>query len=443
MIDRYYSRGIEIKLFDSNSLQRGANVFSILVGKNGSGKSTLLGKLTSDVITESKHGRRYYSEREELPFDFFPREIISVSTSPFDKFPIDRSDRMDHYTYLGLRDLNSSNFGIAYLSKIIASLIESVSKENRQANEIGRVLDYLGYRDDILMQFQVTQSSRLLKDIVSADDPFEIFESRHNIPFSRKLNKSFFFNQDESISKRKIQKLKDITHKILNREFNVSNSEIVLSRYGLNINFEESEDILFLIQSGVVRLRDVKLQSIQDRSFFSIKDASSGEQSIILSILGIASKITDNCLICIDEPEICLHPQWQEKYIEILTSTFSHYQNCHFIIATHSPQIISKLSNINSFIVDMESGITKEANEFIYHSADYQLATVFDFPGYRNEYLSRIALNIFTKVSKKKIFDEEDLTNFRVIEKQSKYLDRQDPVYDLYITLKELLKIYG
>lgn len=59
---------------------------------------------------------------------------------------------------------------------------------------------------------------------------------------------------------------------------------------------------------------------------FSIKDASSGEQSIILSILGIASKIKDNSLICIDEPEICLHPEWQEKYIEILTQTFTNYK---------------------------------------------------------------------------------------------------------------------
>lgn len=64
-------------------------MFSILVWKNGSGKSTLLGNLTSDMIRESRDRRRYYSEREELPFDFFPREIISVSTSPFDKFPLE------------------------------------------------------------------------------------------------------------------------------------------------------------------------------------------------------------------------------------------------------------------------------------------------------------------------------------------------------------------
>ena len=91
----------------------------------------------------------------------------------------------------------------------------------------------------------------------------------------------------------------------------------------------------------------------------------------------------------------------------------------------------------------MESGITKLADDFINNSIDFQLANIFNSPGYKNEYLSRIALNIFTKVSKRKYFDSEDLENFKTIEIQSKNLDHSDPVYDLYITLKKMLEIYG
>ncbi|MNK85571.1 hypothetical protein D3C87_1054560 [compost metagenome] len=341
-----------------------------------------------------------------------------------------------------MRDLHSSNFGLAYLSKIISSLIESVSKESRQAYEIGRVLDYLGYRDEILITFQLFHSKKFLFDFLKAENSTDFLFNQNNTT-TRRINRPFFLNKDESYSERKIQRLKEIAEKILYGDLYRLNFELLLNRNGININYDESENLLFLIQSGLLKLKDVKLQSIQDYSFFSIKDASSGEQSIILSILGIASKIKDNCLICIDEPEICLHPQWQEKYIEILINTFSQFKKCHFIIATHSPQIISKLADINSFIVDMESGITKNANEFINHSADYQLANIFDSPGFKNEYLSRISLNIFTKVSKYKSFDNDDLTKLQLIEKQSKYLEHSDPVYDLYLTLKELFKIYG
>lgn len=442
MIREYHHKHTNIRLVDNNTLQSGSNIFSILVGKNGTGKSTFLGNLTNEFIKETRHRRKNNLFEQHQDDIVFPSQIISVSTSPFDKFPIDRLEKESNYTYLGLRDLHSSNFGLAYLSKIIASLIESVSKESRQAYEIGRVLDYLGYRDEILIGFQLFQSRRFLEEILETNQPAEILFNQSNV-ISRRVTRSFFLNKDESYSERKIYKLKEIAEKILREDLYRPNFELVLNRNGININYEESEDILFLIQAGILKLKDVKLQSNKDYSFFSIKDASSGEQSIILSILGIASKIKDNSLICIDEPEICLHPQWQEKYIEILINTFEQFRNCHFIIATHSPQIISKLTNVNSFIVDMETGSTKNATEFINHSADYQLANIFDSPGFKNEYLSRIALNIFTKVSNRKSFDNDDLNKLQLIEKQSKYLEHSDPVYDLYITLKKLYDIYG
>lgn len=441
MIPEFHNRGQHIKLINFDSLHNNSNIFSILVGKNGTGKSTMLGNLVNEIISEFKHRKRHNLFEENLS-NYFPQQVIAASTSPFDKFPIDRFERNTNYTYLGLRDLHSSNFGLAYLSKIIASLIESVSKDTNQAYEISRVLDYLGYKSEILISFQLFNSNKFFYDILNETDIHE-FVLKQNSISTRRINKPFFLNKDGSVSERKISRLKEIASKIIESGNFKSHFEILMTRNGIERIFQESEDMLFLIHSGILRLRDVMLQSHKDSSHFSIKDASSGEQSIILSILGIASKIKDNSLICIDEPEICLHPQWQEKYIEILTYTFQNYRNCHFIIATHSPQIISKLSNINSFIIDMESGETRNAIEFINHSADYQLANVFDSPGYKNEYLSRIALNIFAKVSRNKEFDIEDKENFELLQKQSNYLEHSDPVYDLFITIRKLYEIYA
>ena len=81
----------------------------------------------------------------------------------------------------------------------------------------------------------------------------------------------------------------------------------------------------------------------------------SGELSVLSLILGLTATIKDDSLICIDEPEINLHPQWQEKIIELIELVSENYYGCHFFIATHSPQLISGIKQNNSFILDLSN----------------------------------------------------------------------------------------
>lgn len=450
MIDYYNLRNREVKLLERSQLIPEKNIFSILVGKNGTGKSTLLGQLTTDANRELAKRRKHEEEYENHSLfedDFprnFPSEIIAVSTSPFDKFPIYRVNKVKHYTYLGLRDVNSISIGLGYLSKIIGSLIESIYKQSSQAIEIGNVLEYLGYRDEIRINLDYSIHPRQFEETFFSSNLFEEFDNRTN-PIFRKINRQYFTNADNSLSERKLKRLQRTLQETFNRHYDYRNYNLIINRYGFdNVNNkQEIENLIFLFEAGIIRLRDVILTNVKDYESYSIKEASSGEQSIILSILGIASRIRNSCLILIDEPEICLHPQWQETYIDILTRTFDKYKNCHFIIATHSPLIISRLSNYNSFIVDMESGKVTNADRFINNSVDFQLANIFNHPGFKNEYLLRIAVSIFSNVSKNKAFSSKDDFNYEILNSQSHYLRQDDPVYDLYKTIKELKTIYG
>src|SRR5690606_16931407 len=83
---------------------------------------------------------------------------------------------------------------------------------------------------------------------------------------------------------------------------------------------------------------------------FSTGEISSGESSLLLSIVNIFSRIDRNSLILIDEPEISLHPNWQMKYMSFLKRAFSNFANCHFIITTHSHFIVSDLEGASSSI---------------------------------------------------------------------------------------------
>ena len=161
-----------------------------------------------------------------------------------------------------------------------------------------------------------------------------------------------------------------------------------------------------------------------------------------MGLLGIGSHITDGSLICIDEPEVCLHPEWQEKYIELLFNTFRHYRGCHFLIATHSPQIVAQIPQGNCYVMSMEDGIARSASDYSQRSIDFQLAEVFNAPGFRNEYLSRIALNAFARVSKTKRFDEQSRDDLAILRRLVHEMHANDPLIDLITALEEMASAY-
>ncbi len=68
---------------------------------------------------------------------------------------------------------------------------------------------------------------------------------------------------------------------------------------------------------------------------------SSGEQHIILIAYFFVFLAPEKSIVLIDEPEISLHVKWQEKFLQDMLE-LSKLSNLRFIVATHSPSIISK-----------------------------------------------------------------------------------------------------
>jgi len=61
-------------------------------------------------------------------------------------------------------------------------------------------------------------------------------------------------------------------------------------------------------------------------------------------------------LICIDEPEIGLHPDWIKLVAEMMQSAAARTQ---LIVATHSPQIVARLDPEQVIITEKENGKTR------------------------------------------------------------------------------------
>lgn len=73
---------------------------------------------------------------------------------------------------------------------------------------------------------------------------------------------------------------------------------------------------------------------------FGIDGLSSGEQQILSKIFPLFTDDMKGHVVLIDEPEDSLHPSWQTRLIPVLRRC-AESNDCQFILATHSPQIIS------------------------------------------------------------------------------------------------------
>lgn len=93
---------------------------------------------------------------------------------------------------------------------------------------------------------------------------------------------------------------------------------------------------------------------------FYINQASSGEKEIINFLLGVFAFNINNGIIIIDEPELHLHPRWQNVLLDLFIELTSLTNN-QFILSTHSPTFINDKSYNHIFrIYKDENNVSKE-----------------------------------------------------------------------------------
>lgn len=84
---------------------------------------------------------------------------------------------------------------------------------------------------------------------------------------------------------------------------------------------------------------------------FDINGLSSGEKQLFLRALSLKMLNVNNSIILIDEPEISLHPKWQQKILKVYTSIGNNNQ---VIVATHSPHVVSSVPRESVFLLSTD-----------------------------------------------------------------------------------------
>lgn len=430
------------------------NAFTIIVGSNGTGKSRLLKRIVNNVKNVHDDEKIPHNYSRQLDVDlggnkasFYssPSEsksilgsndkniqkidseikVIAVTTTPFDKFPVEykgneiyRYHDNHRYSYIGLKvsknNLNQSNF--------INLLARAMLASDRVFNN-KKLFSLL----DLSSAAQITLKTKLPQDPI-----FLIERSRR-----RKNSIHAEFNEEafmELIAREYISiydKLLD-NNKLITKAYHAYMKCLTHIKTTIDPQYPHlpKDELIFLLDIGLLNVSDIIFTNKKQLKL-NISELSSGQKCMILTLLNIAGSITDNSIVCIDEPEISLHPHWQKEFMKILIEFFKDFKMCHFIIATHSPLIISELSNENCFILNMDLGYAQKACEYKNMSSDYQLAEVFGIAGNNNEYLNRIVVSLLSKLSKNGQLDDNDKIKIKNLTKLSKNMNHDDNVKQL------------
>ena len=149
-----------------------------------------------------------------------------------------------------------------------------------------------------------------------------------------------------------------VVHKGKVREYETFKN--IISTFMKEINeLDESPEVYYSPQFGELAYKDSK-------GDMAISKLSAGYQSLLWMIMDLAYRVcllnpelSDRSqikgIVLIDEIDMHLHPKWQWNIIKALSTTF---ENVQFVIATHSPIVISSAKEANLILLDEEQGVT-------------------------------------------------------------------------------------
>lgn len=283
----------------------------VVAGSNGSGKTTFLESIWNYFLEISEY-RRNILEKVDITFndDFERLKDLNIIS------------HLKLVDYFKKNDIKSYQETISSF-KVLPKLIYIPTEINFSEVKTETTNFYKGYSFFNMVDFN------MIKDIPS-------------YIVSRIM---YMLNQDETLTM--VDARKKITEEI-NGIFNILELDVKLkgiSKDGKNMPiFENSQG-----------------------EEFDINELSSGEKQLFLRTLSIKMLEPEDSIILIDEPELSLHPKWQQQIIKVYQNIGKNNQ---IIVATHSPHILGSVPSENIIILSKneENKIVPITGEELYSS---------------------------------------------------------------------------
>lgn len=280
----------------------------IVAGSNGSGKTTLLQDIYSKLELISKTWRKV----EDIDFTFENGDV-------------------DLFEYLMANKISTIK------SEIYTTLKEKISVFPK----VIYIPSEVEFKDVITETVNFKSDYNFLNIIDSS--------VISNIPSYIASRITYIANTEENLTMREV---KEKVNSEINDIFAILDLDVKL----IGISKDERSMPIFKNSSG---------------KEFDINQLSSGEKQLFLRTLSIKMLEPENSIILIDEPELSLHPKWQQQIIEIYEKIGKNNQ---LIIATHSPHILGSVSRENIFL------LSKNENGEVISTTGEELYTSYGQP---------------------------------------------------------------
>jgi ABC-type lipoprotein export system ATPase subunit len=434
---------------------------SVLIGANGTGKTYILSnieKIFQDIrqrLFKLSSGSELNSQINSLYIynSYFNANILNKINYKI-KYQIE-----DTTYYICKNDETIDSFKkgkqcelsevilpdqlIAYSYMVSDKFTFKSYKEDSGLDEKDNFYEYLGVRS----ASNATMSSTVDRILLS-----NLARFMCNMDMVRKLSKivkflnllptiRFSFKLDKKFSNGTLDN-KKLAEEVISTRFKEKelreekNKYILIYEINLDMDLDMDLDIKLLKEFNVVNklvenriIDDINIE-MKRTNYYEVGSSSSGEKHYLFFILGILSKIKKNSLILIDEPEISLHPNWQQQFIGMLKDIFSEYNSCHFLIATHSHFMISDLNPSWSSVISLRNNNNQIESKFL-HNSTYGWSTedilynIFNMTTTRNYFLAAQIDEVLLAISQKKPFTnlKPQIERLKMIEPTLKDVD--------------------
>ena len=132
----------------------------------------------------------------------------------------------------------------------------------------------------------------------------------------------------------------------------------------VDINTDNEEEMQNFLRYAAARRKSVR-QFVRSRAGEMQRQFSNGENSLMF----FDKEITENAVFFLDEPENSMSPRFQMELLQLIEDSV-RFKNCQFVIATHSPFILSlcnaKIYNLDTYPVTVEKWYELENVRFFY-----------------------------------------------------------------------------
>lgn len=294
----------------------------------------------------------------------FPARLLASAIFINDRFPFYISSEHDFYQYLGVRRTPSATSTGTFTRKTINYLYDAAKAPQFQSN-MAEMFGFLEFDPFLIINYQTRYNNIFFSGDLTPNKLEQFYEKWWEVEGvnRKKTNAPWGHWYYLQLKKERPQRLKEIVN-FLNQA--ASNNNILLRKPNSRArNFivdffhtQHPSDFYPFVQDldklSIIVLDDIKLHKRNKE--VPLAEISSGENQLILGLLGIFATIKPSSLILIDEPEISLHPNWQLQYVSLLKKMFATYGGCHFVICTHSHFLVADLENKSSAIIALEKG---------------------------------------------------------------------------------------